>query len=207
MNGMIEADIYGNVNSTHVMGSRIQKDRRIRRLRPQRLHRDLRQPVHGQSREISAIVPMASHVDHKHDLHVLITEHGVAHLRALPPDNARSRSSAIVRTPTTATPSRTTSIAPWQTPGKHTPHLLDEALDGAPATSTTEPCNPELNDGRGLVVRDKWRPAGSPDADARWPPIRSSGARTPESAAVCKDQARDPRDPELGPCPLATART
>ena len=24
MNGMIEADIYGNVNSTHVMGSRIQ---------------------------------------------------------------------------------------------------------------------------------------------------------------------------------------
>ena len=23
MNGMIEADIYGNVNSTHVMGSRI----------------------------------------------------------------------------------------------------------------------------------------------------------------------------------------
>src|SRR5580704_7844787 len=24
MNGMIEADIYGNVNSTHIMGSRIQ---------------------------------------------------------------------------------------------------------------------------------------------------------------------------------------
>ena len=24
MNGMIEADIYGNVNSTHVMGTRIQ---------------------------------------------------------------------------------------------------------------------------------------------------------------------------------------
>ena len=31
-------------------------------------------------------------------------------------------------------------------------------LAGTPATSTTEPCNPELNDGRGLVVRDKWRP-------------------------------------------------
>jgi succinyl-CoA:acetate CoA-transferase len=38
MNGLIEGDIYGNVNSTHVMGVvHPERHRRLRRFRPQRL--------------------------------------------------------------------------------------------------------------------------------------------------------------------------
>jgi hypothetical protein len=50
MNGMIEADIYGNVNSTHVMGSRMQKRHwRLGRLHPQRLLLLLRLAVDGEA--------------------------------------------------------------------------------------------------------------------------------------------------------------
>ena len=52
INGMIEADIYGNVNSTHVMGSQHhERHRRQRGLRPQRLPQLLRVAVHRQGRE------------------------------------------------------------------------------------------------------------------------------------------------------------
>ena len=52
-NGMIEADIYGNVNSTHIMGSRIQNGiGGSGRLRPQRVHLHVRHALHGQGRGI-----------------------------------------------------------------------------------------------------------------------------------------------------------
>src|SRR3974390_1107436 len=70
MNGMIEADIYGNVNSTHVMGSRIQNGigggggvcgaGRLSIFMA---------PATAQHGTISTIVPMVSHVDHtEHDV-------------------------------------------------------------------------------------------------------------------------------------------
>jgi menaquinone-dependent protoporphyrinogen IX oxidase len=79
---------------------------------------------------ISCIVPMVSQVDHtEHDVHVNITEQGVAGLRGLPP---RRRAQQVINR--CAHPDyrpalqdyldRTTATGP----GKHTPHLLGEAL-------------------------------------------------------------------------------
>jgi hypothetical protein len=51
MNGMLEADVYGNVNSTHVGGTRIMNGiGGSGGLHPQRLRVDVPQPVHGQER-------------------------------------------------------------------------------------------------------------------------------------------------------------
>src|SRR5579862_7493262 len=131
MNGMIEADIYGNVNSTHVMGSRIQNgiggSGDFARngylsifMAPSTAHRG----------DISTIVPMVSHVDHtEHDVQVLVTEHGLADLRGLSP---KERAKLVIEK--CAGPeykpllkdylSRAESLSY----GKHTPHLLTESL-------------------------------------------------------------------------------
>ena len=95
MNGMIEADLYGNVNSTHLMGSRIQngiggsgdftRNGYISMFVT---------PSSAKGGEISCIVPMVSHVDHtEHDVHVIFTEQGVADLRGLAP---RKRARKII---------------------------------------------------------------------------------------------------------------
>ena len=70
MNGMIEADLYGNVNSTHVMGSRIQNG--IGGSGDFALNGYLSifmAPSTARHGDISTIVPMVSHVDHtEHDV-------------------------------------------------------------------------------------------------------------------------------------------
>lgn len=87
MNGLIEADIYGNVNSTHIMGSRMQngiggsgdfaRNAWISIFMSPSLAKD---------GAISTIVPMVSHVDHiDQDVQVLVTEQGLADLRGLAP--------------------------------------------------------------------------------------------------------------------------
>ncbi|AJE34004.1 succinate CoA transferase [Corynebacterium humireducens NBRC 106098 = DSM 45392] len=86
-NGMIEADIYGNINSTHVAGQRIMngiggsgdftRNARIS---------TFISPSDAKDGAISSIVPFASHIDHtEHDAMVVITEYGVADLRGLAP--------------------------------------------------------------------------------------------------------------------------
>jgi succinyl-CoA:acetate CoA-transferase len=86
-NGMIEADIYGNVNSTHVMGSKMQngiggsgdftRNAYISAFVT---------PSTAKNGDISCFVPMVSHHDHtEHDVQVLITERGLADLRGLSP--------------------------------------------------------------------------------------------------------------------------
>jgi succinyl-CoA:acetate CoA-transferase len=73
---------------------------------------------------------MASHVDHtEHDVHVIITEQGIADLRGLPP---RRRAQQIIDH--CAHPGYRPALQDYLDratatgPGKHTPHLLDEAL-------------------------------------------------------------------------------
>ncbi len=132
INGMVEADIYGNVNSTHVMASSI-----INGIggsgdfaRNAYLNFFV-SPSTAKGGRISAIVPFASHIDHtEHDTQILVTEQGLADLRGLSP-TARARTiigncahpdyrdrlqdyldRALAENPT----------------GRHTPHLLAEAL-------------------------------------------------------------------------------
>ena len=131
MNGAIEADIYGNINSTHVMGSSIMngiggsgdfaRNAYIAMFLT---------PSTAKNGAISSIVPMVSHVDHtEHDVHVIITEQGVADLRGLAP---RKRAQKIIDN--CAHPDFRPMLqdyfdrASQTAPGKHTPHLIEEAL-------------------------------------------------------------------------------
>ena len=131
MNGMIESDIYGNVNSTHIMGSSIQNgiggsgDFARNAFVAMFLT-----PSTAKDGAISCVVPMVSHVDHtEHDVHVIVTEQGVADLRGLPP---RRRAQEIINR--CAHPDFRPGLQDYldrataSGSGKHTPHLLDEAL-------------------------------------------------------------------------------
>ncbi|HXM67518.1 MAG TPA: acetyl-CoA hydrolase/transferase family protein [Candidatus Acidoferrum sp.] len=148
MNGMIEADIYGNVNSTHVMGSRIQNgiggSGDFARngylsifMAPSTAH-------HG---DISTIVPMVSHVDHtEHDVQVLVTEHGLADLRGLSP---RQRARLIIEK--CASPDYKGLLLEYLNRaerlsfGKHTPHMMSECLGWHSRYLRTGKMRPEEN--------------------------------------------------------------
>ena len=86
-NGMIEADIYGNVNSTHVMGSRLQNGiGGSADFTRNAFISAFVTPSVAKGGAISCIVPMVSHHDHtEHDVQVLITEQGLADLRGKSP--------------------------------------------------------------------------------------------------------------------------
>ncbi len=126
MNGMIEADIYGNVNSTHVMGSRIQNGIGGSGDFARNGYLSIfMAPSTAQKGTISTIVPMASHVDHtEHDVQVVVTEQGLADLRGLSP---RQRAKLIIEK--CAGPDYKPLLADYLSRaerlayGKHTPHL------------------------------------------------------------------------------------
>ena len=131
MNGMIEADIYGNVNSTHVMGSRIQNGIGGSGDFARNGYLSIfMAPSIAQKGTISTIVPMASHVDHtEHDVQVVVTERGLADLRGLSP---RQRARLIIEK--CANPDYKPLLLDYLeraerlSYGKHTPHLLTESL-------------------------------------------------------------------------------
>ncbi len=87
MNGLIEADIYGNVNSTHIMGSYIQNGIGGSGDFARNAYLSIfMTPSLAKGGKISAIVPQASHVDHPtQDVQVIVTEQGLADLRGLSP--------------------------------------------------------------------------------------------------------------------------
>src|SRR5690606_22305032 len=131
MNGMIEADLYGNVNSTHVAGSRIMNGIGGSGdfARNGYLSCFL-SPSQAKGGAVSAIVPMVSHVDHtEHDVMVLVTEQGLADLRGLSP---RQRARQVIARCTH--PDWRPLLEDYAERafrdgyGRHTPHLLDEAL-------------------------------------------------------------------------------
>ena len=95
MNGLIEADIYGNVNSTHIMGSRIQNGIGGSGDFARNAYISIfMTPSTAKGGKISAIVPQASHVDHiTQDVQVIVTEQGLADLRGLSP---KQRAQAII---------------------------------------------------------------------------------------------------------------
>lgn len=131
MNGMVEADIYGNVNSTHVAGSRI-----INGIggsgdfARNGFLSCFMSPSTAKGGAISSIVPMVSHVDHtEHDVGLVVTEQGLADLRGLSP---KQRARAVIAQ--CAHPDYRPMLQDYfdracrDSYGKHTPHLLNEAL-------------------------------------------------------------------------------
>lgn len=130
-NGMIEADIYGNVNSTHVMGSRIMNGIGGSGDFARNAFLSIFvSPSRAKGGAISTFVPMVSHVDHtEHDVHVLITEQGLADLRGLSP---KERARAIIKN--CAHPDYRPMLQEYfdraqkVAHGQHTPHDLTQAL-------------------------------------------------------------------------------
>jgi succinyl-CoA:acetate CoA-transferase len=131
INGMVEADLYGNVNSTHVAGTSI--------INGIGGSGDFARngflscfvtPSTAKNGAISCIVPMVSHVDHtEHDVTVVVTEQGLADLRGLSP---KQRARAVIDN--CAHPDYRPMLNDYfnracrDSVGKHTPHILSEAL-------------------------------------------------------------------------------
>ena len=96
-NGMIEADIYGNINSTHIAGSKVMNGiGGSGDFTRNALISSFISPSMAKGDAISAVVPFASHIDHtEHDAMVIITERGVADLRGLAPRDRVKKMIAI----------------------------------------------------------------------------------------------------------------
>lgn len=95
MNTAIEADIFGNINSTHIVGSKIMNGLGGSGDFTRNAYISIfLTPSIAKNGNISAIVPMVSHVDHnEHSVKVLITEYGVADLRGKSP---KERAACII---------------------------------------------------------------------------------------------------------------
>lgn len=131
LNTPVEADIYGNVNSTHQMGTKMlnglggsgdfARNARISIFATEST---------AKGGEISCIVPMVSHVDQtEHDVAVVITEQGIADLRWKTP---RERAELLIEN--CAHPDYRPMLREYYehslavSEGKHTPHDLAQAL-------------------------------------------------------------------------------
>lgn len=134
MNSMIEADIYGNVNSTHVMGTRMMNGiGGSGDFTRNGFFSFYVSPSTAKGGAISAIVPMVSHHDHtEHDVMFIVTEQGMADLRGKAP---KERAKLIIENcshPDYRDMLRDyydrALVASQKAGGIHTPHILLEAL-------------------------------------------------------------------------------
>lgn len=129
MNTAIEVDIYGHVNSTNLLGSRMMNGIGGSGDFSRNAYLSIFQtPSTAKGGAISKIVPMVSHVDHtEHEVHLVVTEWGVADLRGKSP---RERAREIIGR--CAHPDYRDML--WDyfnracARGGHEPHLLEEAL-------------------------------------------------------------------------------
>ncbi len=130
INTAIEVDIYGNVNSTNIMGSRMMNGIGGSGDFTRNGYISIfTTPSIAKGGNISAIVPMVSHHDHtEHDVMVVVTEQGVADLRGLSP---KERAWVIIQN--CAHPMYRGALLEYFEAArsgkhKHTPHLIGEAL-------------------------------------------------------------------------------
>ncbi|RDY28089.1 acetyl-CoA hydrolase/transferase family protein [Romboutsia weinsteinii] len=130
INTAIEVDIYGNVNSTNIMGSRMMngiggsgdfaRNGYLTIFTTESI---------AKGGHISSIVPMVSHHDHtEHDVMIIVTEQGVADLRGLSP---KERAICIIEN--CAHPDYKEELYEYfnracESKYKHTPHIIGEAL-------------------------------------------------------------------------------
>ncbi len=87
INTAIETDLYGNVNSTHISGTKMMNGIGGSGDFTRNAYISIFTcPSVAKEGKISAIVPMISHHDHtEHDVNIIITEQGVADLRGKSP--------------------------------------------------------------------------------------------------------------------------
>lgn len=126
MNTALEADIFGNVNSTHVLGTKMMNGIGGSGDFCRNAYLSIFScPSIQKGGKISTIVPMVSHVDHsEHSVKILATEQGIADLRGKDP---RQRAETIIEN----------CVHPmykelmWDylklSKGGHTPHTLTSA--------------------------------------------------------------------------------
>ena len=95
VNTALEADIFGNVNSTHVLGQKMMNGiGGSGDFTRNAFISIFTCPSTAKGGNISAIVPMCSHMDHsEHSVQILVTEHGVADFRGKDP---RERATAVI---------------------------------------------------------------------------------------------------------------
>lgn len=131
INAALEVDIYGNVNSTHVSGTKMMNGIGGSGdfTRNSRLSIFVTKS-YAKGGSISSIVPMVAHADHtEHDVHVIVTEQGVADLRGLAP---KERVPLIIEN--CVHPDYKKQMWDYYnealklTGGHHTPHNLEKAL-------------------------------------------------------------------------------
>ncbi|MEG0944636.1 MAG: succinate CoA transferase [Angelakisella sp.] len=131
LNTPMELDIYGNVNSTHTMGTKMMNGLGGSGdfARNSRISIFATESV-AKGGLISCIVPMVSHVDQtEHDVAVVITEQGIADLRWKSP---KERAELIIEH--CAHPDYRPMLREYYqhacsvSAGKHTPHDLTQAL-------------------------------------------------------------------------------
>jgi acetyl-CoA hydrolase len=87
INTALELDLYGNVNSTHVMGRQMMNGIGGSGDFTRNAYISIFTcPSSVKGGKISPIVPMVSHLDHsEHSVQIVVTEHGVADLRGKSP--------------------------------------------------------------------------------------------------------------------------
>lgn len=129
INTALEVDIYGNVNSTHVLGTKMMNGIGGSGdfARNARLAIFVTKSI-AKGGNISSIVPFISHVDHtEHDVDVIVTEQGYADLRGLAP---RERVELIIENCTH--PMYREQLRDYcqeaLTRGGQTPHILEKAF-------------------------------------------------------------------------------
>ncbi|MCR6632491.1 MAG: acetyl-CoA hydrolase/transferase family protein [Magnetospirillum sp.] len=129
INTALEADIYGNVNSTHVNGTHMMNGIGGSGdfARNCYLSVFVTKSV-AKGGKLSSIVPMVTHVDHcEHDVDLIVTEQGLADLRGLAP---RERAKVVVENcvhPAYKDMMRD-YVAEATARGGHTPHCLEKAF-------------------------------------------------------------------------------
>jgi succinyl-CoA:acetate CoA-transferase len=129
INTALEADIYGNVNSTHVLGTHMMNGIGGSGdfARNAYLSVFATKSV-AKGGKVSSIVPMVTHVDHnEHDVDIIVTEVGLADLRGLAP---RERAQVIIDQ-CVAEPYRQMLrdyVEEANQGGGHTPHNLEKAF-------------------------------------------------------------------------------
>ena len=132
MNTAIEIDLYGNVNSTHIMGTKMMNGiGGSGDFARNSWVTIFMTPSTAKGGAISSIVPMVSHVDNsEHDVGIVVTEQGIADLRGKSP---KERARLIIEN--CAHPDYKAQL--WEyynramevSPSKHTPHDLRNAFE------------------------------------------------------------------------------